>query len=46
MSVRRRIVDALAQGGGIRPTAHKFGVAPASVVNIRRTMAAILAEAA
>jgi putative DNA-invertase from lambdoid prophage Rac len=44
--VRRRIVADLTKGTGIRPTAKKFGVAPASVVNIRQVMASILAEAA
>jgi DNA invertase Pin-like site-specific DNA recombinase len=37
--VARRIQDALANGGGIRPTARRFNVSPASVVNVRRTMA-------
>jgi DNA invertase Pin-like site-specific DNA recombinase len=33
-----RIRDALAQGGGIRPTARRYGVSPAWVVNIKRAM--------
>jgi DNA invertase Pin-like site-specific DNA recombinase len=36
--VRDRIRTALANGGGIRPTARLFKVSPASVINIRRTM--------
>jgi DNA invertase Pin-like site-specific DNA recombinase len=44
--VRRQIVMALAEGGWITPTAKKFGVSPGSIVNIRRSMAPITAEAA
>lgn len=36
--IRDRIRLALAQGGGVRPTADRFQVSPASVINIRRTM--------
>ena len=36
-SVQRRILSALANGGGIRPTARRFGVSPASVINIRNS---------
>ena len=36
--VQDRIRDALAEGGGIRPTARRFNVSPASVINIRRSM--------
>ena len=36
--IRERIRAALAEGGGIRPTARRFKVSPAFVVNIRRTM--------
>ena len=36
--VRRRIEVAIVDGGGIRPTARRFGVSPASVINIRRMM--------
>ncbi len=36
--VQDRIRAALAQGGGIRPTARMFNVSPASVINIRRAM--------
>lgn len=36
--VRDRILAALAEGGGIRPTARRFNVSPASVINIRRSM--------
>jgi DNA invertase Pin-like site-specific DNA recombinase len=36
--VQRRILAALANGGGIRPTARRFGVSPASVINIRDSM--------
>jgi DNA invertase Pin-like site-specific DNA recombinase len=38
--VRRRIEAALAEGGGIRPTARRFNVSPASVIAIRKEMAA------
>ena len=38
--VRDGIRSALARGDGIRPTAREFNVSPASVINIRRTMAA------
>jgi DNA invertase Pin-like site-specific DNA recombinase len=38
--VRRRIEAALAEGGGIRPTARRFNVSPASVVSIQRSLAA------
>jgi DNA invertase Pin-like site-specific DNA recombinase len=38
--VLSRVVACLADGGGIRPTARRFGVSPGSVVNIRRTMSA------
>jgi hypothetical protein len=37
--VRDRIRGALASDGGIRATARLFNVSPASVINIRRTMA-------
>jgi DNA invertase Pin-like site-specific DNA recombinase len=36
--VRDRIRAALAEGGGVRPTARRFNVSPASVINIRRAM--------
>jgi DNA invertase Pin-like site-specific DNA recombinase len=36
--IRRRILDALSNGYGTRTTARRFGVSPASVVNIRRMM--------
>jgi DNA invertase Pin-like site-specific DNA recombinase len=36
--VHNAIQDALISGGGIRPTARKFKVSPAFVVNVRRTM--------
>jgi DNA invertase Pin-like site-specific DNA recombinase len=39
--VRDHIRAALADGGGIRPTARLFNVSPASVINIRRTMTAV-----
>jgi DNA invertase Pin-like site-specific DNA recombinase len=39
--VQDRIRAALAQGGGVRPTARQFNVSPASVINIRRGMAAV-----
>jgi DNA invertase Pin-like site-specific DNA recombinase len=35
-----RVAACLADGGGIRPTARRFNVSPASVINIRRTMTA------
>ena len=38
--VQDRIRAALANGGGIRSTARTYNVSPASVINIRRTMAA------
>jgi DNA invertase Pin-like site-specific DNA recombinase len=38
--IQTRIREALAQGGGIRPTARRFNVSPASVINVRRTMTA------
>jgi DNA invertase Pin-like site-specific DNA recombinase len=33
-----RVAACLADGGGIRPTARRFNVSPASVINIRRTI--------
>jgi DNA invertase Pin-like site-specific DNA recombinase len=36
--VRRCIRIAVTDGAGIRPTARRFGVSPASVINIRRMM--------
>lgn len=36
--IQERIRIALAEGGGIRPTARRYNVSPASVINIRRTM--------
>ena len=36
--VRRSIQASLVENGGIRPTARKFHVSPASVINIRRSM--------
>jgi hypothetical protein len=38
--VRRRIVADLSAGAGVRPTARKYRVAPASVVTIKKSMAA------
>jgi DNA invertase Pin-like site-specific DNA recombinase len=38
--VRERIQAALADGGGIRSTARRYGVSPGSVINIRGTMVA------
>ena len=46
VSLRRHILAALAAGSGIRPTARRFKVSPGSVINIRRTMALVHAEAA
>jgi len=40
-NVRHRVRECLAKGGGIRSTAKKFGIAPASVVNIRRSITAV-----
>jgi hypothetical protein len=37
--VQDRIQAALAQGDGVRPTARRFNISPASVINIRRAMA-------
>jgi DNA invertase Pin-like site-specific DNA recombinase len=45
-SIRRQIEVALASGCGVRPTAKRFGVAAATVVNIRQAMAQPLAEVA
>lgn len=39
--IQDRIRAALTNGGGIRPTARRYNVSPASVINIRRTMAAV-----
>jgi DNA invertase Pin-like site-specific DNA recombinase len=39
-SVRGRISADLTEGGGIRPTARKFNVSPAAVIEIRRSLAA------
>ncbi len=36
--IQSRIRDALVDGGGVRPTARRFKVSPAYVVNVRRTM--------
>ena len=36
--IRNRIRAALVDGGGIRPTARRFMVSPAYVVNVRRSM--------
>jgi DNA invertase Pin-like site-specific DNA recombinase len=38
--VRRNIHIALRNGAGVRPTARRFNVSPASVINIRRIMGA------
>jgi transposase-like protein len=46
MSIRRRIAAALAEGGGVRPVARKFGVSPATVVEIRRTTSAHFSQEA
>jgi DNA invertase Pin-like site-specific DNA recombinase len=45
-AIRYRIQMAIAAGGGIRPTARTFGVAPSTIINIRRSTAQISAEAA
>jgi hypothetical protein len=37
-SVQDGVRAALTEGGGIRPTARRFNVSPASVINIRRSM--------
>jgi hypothetical protein len=39
--VQERIWTALAEGGGVRPTARRFNVSPGSVINIRRAMAVV-----
>jgi len=39
--VRQRIMDALASGDGVRPTARRFNVSPATIINIRRSMVAV-----
>jgi DNA invertase Pin-like site-specific DNA recombinase len=44
--IQKQIRTALALGAGIRPTARRFYVSPASVVNIRRAMLEPLALAA
>jgi DNA invertase Pin-like site-specific DNA recombinase len=38
--VLRRVQASLADGAGVRPTARRFNVSPASVINIRRAMGA------
>jgi DNA invertase Pin-like site-specific DNA recombinase len=38
--IRRRIMADLAAGGGVRPTARKYGVSPASVVSISHNLIA------
>jgi DNA invertase Pin-like site-specific DNA recombinase len=42
--IRRHIQIAVADGGGVRPTARLFGVSPASVVNIRNAMLSVEPE--
>ena len=37
-TIQNRIRAALTDGGGVRPTARRFKVSPAYVVNVRRTM--------
>jgi DNA invertase Pin-like site-specific DNA recombinase len=44
--IQEQIRTALARGAGIRPTARRFDVSPASVVNIRRAMSPSLPIAA
>jgi DNA invertase Pin-like site-specific DNA recombinase len=44
--IRHRIQASVTSGGGVRPTARRFNVSPATVINIRRSMAQISAEAA
>ena len=44
--IRKKIRTALARGAGVRPTARRFDVSPATVVNIRRAMSESLALAA
>lgn len=36
--IKIQVQDALANGGGIRPTARRYGVSPALVINIKRAM--------
>jgi DNA invertase Pin-like site-specific DNA recombinase len=36
--ITNQIKEALADGGGIRPTARRFGVSPSSVISIRSTV--------
>jgi len=38
-SVKRRILADLADGAGVRPTARRYGVSPASVVSLKQSMA-------
>jgi hypothetical protein len=38
VSIQAGIRNALADGSGVRPTARRFNVSPASVINIRRSM--------
>jgi DNA invertase Pin-like site-specific DNA recombinase len=38
--VLRGVVASIADGAGVRPTARRFNVSPASVINIRRSMTA------
>jgi DNA invertase Pin-like site-specific DNA recombinase len=42
VSIRDRIRTLVAAGGGIRPAANKFGVAPATVINVCRSMSVSL----
>jgi DNA invertase Pin-like site-specific DNA recombinase len=44
--VRRRIQAALLGGAGIRPAARRFNVSGGTVINIRRSMGRVEAEAA
>jgi len=39
--IQEQIRTALSRGAGIRPTARRFAVSPASVINIRRIMSAV-----
>jgi DNA invertase Pin-like site-specific DNA recombinase len=41
-----RIRASLEEGLGVRPTARRFNISPASVINIRRTMTEVVVEAA
>ena len=46
VAVRNHIWACVVRGSGIRPTAHKFGVAPGTVINVVRSMSISLESSA